>query len=209
MVNPSNRSTKISEELATILTDTDIDAVCFDAFGTIVEIADKKNVIRPLLWLADRQSRLAWKDRLMRGPLTAETLIQQGGLTSKDVIHDINDMIDKVSEEAASVTLRTKTALMWRTLRSAGKRIGVCSNLAAPYGPPMLSILPDRPDAVVFSYETGLVKPEAGIYHIVAERLETDAHRILFVGDHMAADVVGPRRMGMRSMGISEFERLF
>ncbi len=206
MVNSFPDSTKISEELATIL--TNIDAVCFDAFGTIAEITDKKNVIRPLLRLADKQSRLAWKDKLMRGPLTVETLIQQGGLISEDTIHDINDMIDRISEEATSVTLRTKTALMWRMLRSAGKRIGICSNLAAPYGPPMLSILPDRPDAVALSYETGLIKPEAGIYRIVAERLETEARRILFVGDHLAADVEGPRKMGMRSMEISEFERL-
>jgi hypothetical protein len=32
----------------------------------------------------------------------------------------------------------------------------VCSNLALPYGAPLLSVLPDTPDAVILSYEVGL-----------------------------------------------------
>jgi hypothetical protein len=57
--------------------------------------------------------------------------------------------------ECGSVRLRPGIADIWKSLRARGLRIGVCSNLALPYGAPLLSALPDTPDAVILSYEWG------------------------------------------------------
>jgi hypothetical protein len=87
-----------------------------------------------------------------------------------------------------------------------GVRIGVCSNLALPYGFPLLSALPDTPDAVILSYEVGLVKPDPAIFRLVCDRLGFRPAEILFVGDTPSADVEGPRAIGIPAMLISELE---
>ncbi|MGB3555871.1 MAG: hypothetical protein WBA25_14670 [Jannaschia sp.] len=43
-----------------------IEAVCFDAFGTLVEIADKRQAFRPLFRALPPDKRRALKHRLMR-----------------------------------------------------------------------------------------------------------------------------------------------
>jgi len=42
-----------------------VDAICFDAFGTLVEIADPKSTGRRLLKLAPSELRAALRRRLM------------------------------------------------------------------------------------------------------------------------------------------------
>lgn len=84
--------------------------------------------------------------------------------------------------------------------------IAVCSNLAAPYGPPMLDLLPDSPDAVVLSYEVGCQKPEPAIYAGVADALGLPPAAILFSGDTPEADVEGPRAADMQAMLIGRLE---
>jgi FMN phosphatase YigB (HAD superfamily) len=78
--------------------------------------------------------------------------------------------------------------------------------LALPYGPPLLSALPDTPDAVILSYEVGLVKPDPAIFRLVCHQLGRQPAEILFVGDTPAADIEGPGTIGMPAMLISEFE---
>jgi len=66
--------------------------------------------------------------------------------------------------------------------------------------------LPDTPDAVILSYEVGLVKPDPAIFRLVCDRLGLQPAEILFVGDTPAADIEGPCAIGMSAMLISEFE---
>jgi HAD superfamily hydrolase (TIGR01509 family) len=108
--------------------------------------------------------------------------------------------------ECASVRLRTGIAEIWQSLRERGLRIGVCSNLALPYGPPLLSALPDTPDTVILSYEVGLVKPDPAIFRLVCDRLGLQPAEVLFVGDTLSADIEAPRAIGMPAMHISDFE---
>lgn len=95
---------------------------------------------------------------------------------------------------------------IWQVLRDKALRIGVCSNLALPYGSPLLPALSDTPDAVIFSYVVGLVKPDPAIFRVVCDQLGCQPKDILFVGDTPAADIEGPHTIGMPAMLISEFE---
>jgi HAD superfamily hydrolase (TIGR01509 family) len=180
---------------------TNIRAICFDAFGTLVEITDKRRPFRALL--QGSMKRTAAKDVLTK-PLSLREVaagvnheLGEGGLA---------ELERDLQAECASVRLRPGIAEIWRSLRERGLRIGVCSNLALPYGPPLLSSLPDTPDAVILSYEVGLVKPDPAIFRLVCERLGLRSAEILFVGDTPSADVEGPRTVGMPAMLISEFE---
>jgi hypothetical protein len=106
----------------------------------------------------------------------------------------------------AEICLGAGIAAIWQSLRDSGLRIGVCSNLALPYGPPLLSALPDTPDAVILSYEVGFMKPDPAIFHLVCDRLGLSPAEILFVGDTPSADIEGPRATGMPATLITDFE---
>jgi HAD superfamily hydrolase (TIGR01509 family) len=178
-----------------------IQAICFDAFGTLVEITDKRRPFRALLRGGVRS--ITDGDVLTK-PLNLQEVaasvshgLGEGGLT---------ELERDLQAECASVRLRPGIAAIWQSLRDSGLRIGVCSNLALPYGPPLLSALPDTPDAVILSYEVGLLKPDPAIFHLVCDRLGFLPAEILFVGDTPSADIEGPRAIGMPAMLISDFE---
>ena len=181
-----------------------IGAVCFDAFGTLVEIRDKRRAYAPLLRAVAKSSRVTLKNRLMRECVELEDWSREIG----DAIP--SKVLDRVradiSAEIVSMALRPGMAHLWGRLRGAGLKIGLCSNLAAPYGPPLRGLVPDGADAEVLSYEVGHIKPEPEIYQLVVERLAVPASRILFVGDTPKADIEGPRASGMQAMDIRELE---
>lgn len=180
---------------------TEIRAVCFDAFGTLVEISDKR---RPFLALLRGGVKSITSEEVLTKPLNLREVaarvgheLGEGGLTELEA---------DLQAECASVRLRPGIAEIWQLLRERGLRIGVCSNLALPYGEPLLAVLPDIPDAVILSYEVGLVKPEPAIFRLVCARLGLQPAEILFVGDTPSADIEGPRAISMPAMLIADFE---
>lgn len=187
-----------------------IDAVCFDAFGTLVEISKRRNPYIALLRSLEPRNRKRLKERLMRSEKPLEGL---------PVPHEPLETFEAdLACEVASVQLRSGVEALWGRLREHGLRIGVCSNLEAPYGSAVLRALPDAPDAVVFSYEVGAIKPDPAIYRAVCAGLGNAEmgglpgtlmapSRILFTGDFRRADVDGPKAYGMKAMLIGEFEK--
>jgi HAD superfamily hydrolase (TIGR01509 family) len=178
-----------------------IRAICFDAFGTLVEITDKRQPFRALL---RGGAKGISAEEVLTKPLNLREVaacvsqeLGEGGLA---------DLERDLQAECASVRLRPGIAERWQSLRERGLGIGVCSNLALPYGPPLLAALPDRPDAVILSYEVGVVKPDPAIFRLVCDRLSLKPAEILFVGDTPSADVEGPQAIGMPAMLIGEFE---
>ncbi len=51
-------------------------------------------------------------------------------------------------------------------------------------------------EAVAFSHETGIMKPELGAYVVVLERLGLNASACIFVGDGGSEELLGARRAG-------------
>lgn len=175
-------------------------AVCFDAFGTLVEIGDKRRPFRALL--RDRpEGDLA--NQVLTQPLDLRSVAK---LLAAELDEDrLRDLESDLQVEISSVQLREGIGDIWRALRQSEIKIGVCSNLALPYGKPLLGALPETPDALVLSYEVGVAKPDPAIFHLVCERLELSPAEILFVGDTPSADIDGPKAIGMPAMHISEF----
>jgi HAD superfamily hydrolase (TIGR01509 family) len=89
-------------------------------------------------------------------------------------------------------------------LRARGLRTAVASN--APFPPEMLhrqlrvNGVAERVDAVVFSSEVGRRKPAPELYLAALDRLGVAAADALYVGDRVAEDYEGPRRLGMRAV---------
>lgn len=181
-----------------------IKAVCFDAFGTVVEIGDKRRPFRTLL--RERpEGDLA--NQVLTHPLDLRSVAKL--LEAELDENKLRDLENDLEAEISSVQLREGIGDIWRALRKDEIRIGVCSNLALPYGQPLLRALPDTPDALVLSYEVGLAKPDPAIFHLVCEKLDLSPAEILFVGDTQSADIDGPRAIGMSAMHISEFTKSF
>ena len=142
----------------------------------------------------------------MRQDMSLETCFDlYGDQVSPELMTRLRADLDT---EISSIELRAGMEVMWRNLKGQGVKLAICSNLALPYGPPLLDKLPSPLDVTILSYELGFIKPEPEIYHAVAKRLDLSPSEILFTGDTQLADVDGPRLAGMQSIHITEFETL-
>ncbi len=180
-----------------------IRAICFGIFGTVLEITDKRHPYRKLI---DNEYD-AIAVRALTQPLGVRDLGQH--LKPQPSEDTISRWEADLNVECASLKLRPGMKSIWATLRRAQLQIGVCSNLALPYAQPTLAALPSQPDGLVLSYRVGLMKPHKEIYRLMASRLDLRISEILFVGNHIDEDLVGPVAAGALAMPISEFETSF
>jgi HAD superfamily hydrolase (TIGR01509 family) len=179
----------------------EVRAVCFDAFGTLVEIVDKRQPFRKLV----RNHRdLSRSEKILTNPVDLREAARLLSIQTSEA--EIKNLETDLIAECASIRLRSGIENTWSAIRHSGKKLAICSNLAQPYGTPLQSALPDQPDATILSYEAGYIKPNPEIFWLVCNRLGLRPAEVLFVGDTLSADIEGPRRIGMPAMFISEFE---
>lgn len=181
-----------------------IEAIAFDAFGTLVDITDKRRPFRSLVAGEPSNSLL---QHALKYPTSLKELSQQ--LSSPISGERLAELEADLSAELKSVRLRPGMDLVWQVVKRAGLQTAICSNLAEPYEKPLIRQLPDMPDVSVLSFQTRLIKPQPEIYHLVCNQLGLEPRQVLFVGDALQADVIGPAAIGAFSMPIAEFERSF
>jgi len=92
-------------------------------------------------------------------------------------------------------------------LRSAGLRTGILSNLPRTLGEKLRGDTGflGHFDQVTFSYELGVIKPEAEIYHHSIEGLGVEPGRALFLDDR-PENVEGARATGMHAEIFTSWE---
>ena len=178
-----------------------ITAVCFDAFGTVVEIVDKR---RPFHALLRDEPTGALAERVITHPMGLRGLSQEMAQPPTEEL--LARLEADVVAECASMRLRPGMDQVWSDLRRAGLKIAICSNLASPYEQALLDWLPDQPDALVLSFRAGLRKPQQQIYQLVCSELRLQPSEVLFTGDDLRADVFGPGAINALAMPIEEFE---
>lgn len=177
----------------------DIDLICFDVFGTLIEIAERR---RPFAHLRRRMSaaqavefrRLMMTTRMSLDEI--ESILKTGASVTDLVLARI-----LMAGEVASVQLRPGIREM---LDGLPVPYVVCSNLSADYVPALRHFSEIRPVFEVLSCDLGCMKPDPEIYDIVIMRSSLLPERILFVGDTPEADIEGPRKAGMKAMHIDE-----
>lgn len=181
-----------------------ITAVVFDVYGTLVEIRDRRRPYPRLLQMLAESGRVPRQSdarRLMSTPCGLAGAAQLFGMELPAAA--LATLENDLSAELASVALYPDTIGALTALRQAGIKIGVCSNLAAPYASPVLKLLPFALEAYAWSFELGTVKPDPAIYRAVCQKLHSAPHETLFVGDTMKADYGGPRTIGMPSVHLT------
>jgi HAD superfamily hydrolase (TIGR01509 family) len=112
------------------------------------------------------------------------------------------NLAQSLRSELASLYIYPDVAEALALLSNRGKKVAVCSNLAAGYGEAVRALLPQIRN-FVFSYEVGAVKPEPAIYAEVRSRLSVAASEVLFIGDSLRCDVEGPVACGMQGRLLS------
>lgn len=180
-----------------------IKAVVFDAFGTLVEIRERRNPYKKLLEKVeeiDRKSRRQTEIKMMTSNVSIWTIATSLGLSLSEAEKGALEV--DIETEVKSVKIYEDVAPTLKVLRDRRIRLGICSNLAQPYAQPVLALLPEF-DAYVWSYEVGAVKPDRRIYQSVCRSLDLKPEEILMVGDTIEADCAGPRRNGMSAIHLS------
>jgi len=175
-----------------------IKAVAFDVFGTLVHIERPTRPFRKLVRLLHEAGRPRQRDDGIRAMSNAIDLRQAASLFGGVVSDaDLNALEAELREEIQSISLFADATPTLRALQERGIKVALCSNLAAPYGPPVLDLLPIEPDFCAWSYEAGAVKPQAEIYQYLCDGIACRPDEVLMIGDTIEADMIGPRKFGI------------
>lgn len=177
-----------------------IRAVVFDVYGTLMRIGERRAPFRALLARMEaagraRQAGDAATIMSRRLDLAGAAALLGADLSASELAALKGDL----QAELASVRLFPDTLGVLQALAGRGLKLGLCSNLAAPYAAPVQTLLPPL-DAYAWSFEVGAIKPEPAIYAHVCRELGCEPAQVLMVGDTPEADLHGPRRFGMRSL---------
>ena len=171
-----------------------IQAIFFDAFGTLCEIREKRNPYKPILktWpsgVADAYQALMTRD------CSPADLAREAGCTPEA----IQKMEEGIAAEIASMALYPEVPALLETIKKRGLKWAIVSNLATPYAEPLLKLLPFAPDACAWSFAVGYRKPEEGIYRHACKALGVEPSSVLMVGDSLENDYNTPRNLGMQA----------
>ncbi|WP_337153701.1 HAD family hydrolase [Pseudomonas protegens] len=180
-------------------------AVVFDAFGTVVRIGQRTNPYSALLREGRRQGLAFTPDSthlVMTGNLSFDQVADQLRIElSPSRRAELNDALGK---ELASIEPYPDTLEAIALLQEAGMVIGICSNLAQPFGPVIRKAFP-HVQCHAFSYELGVMKPDPGIYLAVCRDMgvkigHSDAEKgsVVMIGDSRKCDRDGPRGVGIK-----------
>ncbi|MDH1283709.1 HAD family hydrolase [Pseudomonas chengduensis] len=188
-------------------------AVLFDVFGTLIKIHNRRSPYLQLLRHGRAHGRRPMPDDSM-------TLMTHAFSLSEAAIHlgipigyvKLQRMERLLQEELSSLALHDDASDAIAVLQSAGIKVGLCSNLAAPYGPAVRELLPGI-DAYGFSYELGLVKPDPIIYESVCRMLGVEpgkqlgGDRVVMIGDSVRCDQDGAKAAGIAGFHLSRAGR--
>jgi putative hydrolase of the HAD superfamily len=100
--------------------------------------------------------------------------------------------------------LRSDAVPVLKEIRRRGLRTAVVSDCTHEL-PQIMPTLPVAPllDAVVYSIDVGLCKPDPEIYLAACERLAVTPHECLYVGDGGSQELSGARALGMGAVRLA------
>lgn len=177
-----------------------LQAVVFDAFGTLVQITDKRAPFHRLRELAGASitDNHAFAAAVMT---SCHDLYSAAALHCPSVPRETLDILQReLRQELESMKLFPEVHDVFGELKNKGLKIGICSNLAAPYAKFTRLLLPHEVDAFSWSFEVGALKPSQAIYDHMCKALGCHPDSVLMVGDREEEDFLGPLRAGMRAI---------
>jgi HAD superfamily hydrolase (TIGR01549 family) len=173
-----------------------IEAIVFDAFGTLIDYPVRLHPYRRLLRMR-AESGAGDHDQTSRRLILTSLQTPAQLARSSDLEDELPAILSELGQEIAAMRLYPDVFDTMGRLREAGYRVGVCSNLGQAYGDIVRALLGDSVDVLVLSFEVGFAKPEQAIFQHLSERLAVSPRATLFIGDSLFSDVEGARRAGM------------
>jgi FMN phosphatase YigB (HAD superfamily) len=186
-----------------------VKAILFDLFETLITESRTRppgvSSLAPTLGCDTEAFRREWK--------TLRPAVMIGRLSFHDALSDIACRLgspadDVTIQQLCDQRIRTKADPFGRVehhvlvtiddLRSREMRLGVISNCCAedvaawPH-----STLASRFDCTVFSFETGLAKPDPEIYREATRRLRVEVSDTWFIGDGGHEELSGAAQAGL------------
>ena len=171
-----------------------IKAVAFDAFGTLVEIRDKR---RPYARLAKAAAQPLARSPMCE-PIDLDAMAHLCGLTLDASEMDILNA--DLQAELASTQPYPEAREVLEEVKRLGLSTAVASNLALPYARPIEDELGLLLDITCMSFEVGFVKPDGGFYAALCSRLQLLPQEVLMVGDTWRCDYEGATAAGLRAI---------
>ncbi len=190
---------------------TELDAVVFDLFGTLVPEFPKADFLSVLGGMAEILS--VAPERFLRGWDSFAIARQTGALGDMDagvlaICRELG-VVPAPSALERAMELRSDMYRRWfypaegaletlEELKRRGYPIGLIS-MCTPDAPAMwrASELAPLVDVAVFSSEVGLRKPDPAIYLYACERLRVGPDRCLYCGDGSYGELTGAAGVGM------------
>lgn len=173
-----------------------IRAVAFDCFGTLLRIRTPTNPWRPLLADARRRPGALTLDPRREPILTIQEFAEACGVAFRP------EWRANLDREISSIELMPDALAVLSTLRAAGFRLALASNLAPAYVEPALALLGDSIDTACLSCDPAVraVKPEPAFFLALQRKIGFPIAEILMVGDSLLSDVQGAKVAGMSAL---------
>lgn len=155
-------------------------------------------VIRVLQW-AREQGRAPQPDdarQLMTRKSNPVSVCASLGIFPPNAL--LAQFTQNIHDEMESLCLFNDVLPMLEMLVEMDITIGICSNLAAPYGEVIERLLSGFRFITSLSHEVGAIKPEPPIYDAIVSKSGIPAVQTWFVGDTWLADYDGPTRYGFQ-----------
>lgn len=176
----------------------ELKALIFDAFGTILRISEGSHPYRQLMKAGIKQGRRPRPEDaslLMSGAYGLAEAADLFGIEVSAV--DMARLDAVLRAEVESIEPYADAVLCIDALKAAGVKVGICSNLALPYGAAVTRHFPGL-DAYGFSFEVGVLKPDRRIYESVLRDMGVAADATWMVGDSHRCDKHGPDLLGIK-----------
>ena len=121
---------------------------------------------------------------------------------SKAYVSPLNEVPPYLNPDAPQV-------LQW--LQKERKKIGLVCNTGITPGFALREFLSKMGvsqyfDAMIFSDEVGIRKPDPRIFYLAASKLEAKPHETVHIGDNLKCDVWGAKSAGFRAIHLSTIE---
>lgn len=176
-----------------------IEAVIFDLYGTLIRL-DRDT--KPYLRFARLVSPDDPRKVVVRSLLTnTQGLADFAARLAVPPPSEIVALEADLKQDIQSARAFDDAAETLRELRCRGLKLGLISNLAAPYKKPFYRHgLAAYFDSVVFSCDAGLRKPEPEVYLRMAKVLGISPESGLMVGDSLRSDYDGAMAVGMAAV---------